>query len=113
MTSLYVFQEKFKTLIWRYVVFLYGLLVNYNFYYYNCYYYYYYSESESAFFIAKKKCLISTAINFAKSRSAVRSEAVIAKAAKIKMKKKLDQKYHQKAVSEALSNKPLVGLFNI
>ena len=106
MTSLYVFQEKFKTLIWRYVIFLYGLLVNYAF----CYYYY--TESESAFFI-EKKCLIPTVINFAKSQSAVWSKAVIAKAAKLKMKKKMDQKYHQKAVSEALSNKPRVGLFNI
>ena len=106
MTFLYVFQGKFKNLIWRYVIFLYGLLVNYAFYYY------YYTESESAFFIEKKR-LIPTAINFAKSRSATRSKAFIAKAAKIKMKKKLDQEYHQNAVSEALSNKPWVGLFNI
>ena len=67
------------------------------------------TESESAFFIEKN--LIP--VNFAKSRSAVPiysvcSKAVLAKAAKIKMKKNWIKKsyYHQKAVSEALSNKP-------
>ena len=78
-----------------YVIFLYGLLVNYAFCYYY-YYYYYYTESESAFFI-EKKCLIPTAINFVKSRSAARSKAVIAKAAKIKMKKKIGSRIPPKS----------------